>query len=284
MSQGVWGVAQAGLLSLSMNVALVQFNAGPDKRDNLRRALRFVQKAAARRARWILLPEVFNYRGDLTHPENFKAVAERIPGESVVPFMQVAAQEKVFILLGSMIEQAPSRTKAYNTSVLINDKGKIDAVYRKMHLFGAQIGKTELRESSVFLAGKKPVMSRINDFRVGMSVCYDLRFPDLYQSYRRKGADVLTVPAAFTALTGQAHWEVLLRARAIENQCYVLAPNQVGRDGRGIATHGHSMVISPWGEVLAKGSPDKEEIVYAQIFLEEIEKSQKILPGFRKIA
>jgi len=266
-----------------MKVALVQLNSGPDKRDNLRRAISFVEKAISRRAHWILLPEVFNYRGDLSHPEIFKAAAEPVSGESIGLLANLARRSKVFILAGSMVEQAPSKTKAYNTSVLIDDRGKIAAVYRKMHLFGAQIGSTALRESKVFLAGKKPVMGRVGDFKVGLSVCYDLRFPGLYQSYRRAGADVMTVPAAFTAFTGQAHWEVLLRARAIENQCYVLAPNQVGKDSRGIATHGHSMVVSPWGEVLAKGSADKEEIVYADIHLEEIEKSQKILPGFRKI-
>jgi deaminated glutathione amidase len=266
-----------------MKIALVQFNAGPDKIINLRRALSFVRKAVARKAKWILLPEVFNYRGDLTHPENFKAVAETIPGETTNPFAELARQAGVHILAGSMIEQAPSR-KAYNTSVLIDDRGQIEAVYRKIHLFGAQIGKTALRESNIFLAGKKPVMGRVAEFKVGLTVCYDLRFPDLFQHYRNNGADVITVPAAFTAFTGKAHWEVLLRARAIENQCYILAPNQVGKDGRGIATHGHSMVISPWGEILAKGSPDNEEILYSDIRLEEIEKSQKILPGFRKIA
>jgi predicted amidohydrolase len=267
-----------------MKVALVQFNSGPDKKDNLRRALIFVRKAAARKAQWILFPEVLNYRGDLIHPENFKKAAETIPGETTGVFADLARQLKVFILAGSIVEQAPSKTKAFNTSALIDDRGQISAVYRKIHLFGAQIGKTALQESKVFLAGKKPVMGRVHGFKVGLSVCYDLRFPDLYQAYRRAGADILTVPAAFTAFTGQAHWEVLLRARAIENQCYVLAPNQVGRDSRGIATHGHSMVVSPWGEVLAKGSADKEEIIYAEIFLSEIEKSQKILPGFRKIA
>jgi len=267
-----------------MKVALVQFNAGPDKNDNLRRAFAFAERAIARRAQWILFPEVFNYRGDLTHPENFKAAAEGIPGETIRLFCGLARRAKVFILAGSIVEQAHSKTKAYNTSVLINNRGRTEAVYRKMHLFGAQIQKTALQESKVFLAGKKPVMGRVQDFKVGMSVCYDLRFPDLYQNYRRAGADVLTIPAAFTAFTGQAHWEVLLRARAIENQCYVLAPNQVGQDSRGVATHGHSMVISPWGNIVARGSADKEEIVYAEIHLKEIEKSQKILPGFRKIA
>jgi deaminated glutathione amidase len=266
-----------------MKIALVQFNAGPDKKDNLRRALSFVKKAVAARAKWVLLPEVVNYRGDLTDPRNFKDVAEKIPGETTGLFAEVARRAKVHILIGSMIEHAALTSKAFNTSVLIDERGEIAAAYRKIHLFDAKIAKTALCESRVFVAGRKPVFSRVRGFRVGLSVCYDLRFPELYQHYRDMGADVLTVPAAFTAFTGQAHWEVLLRARAIENQCYVLAPNQVGQDWRGVVTHGHSMVVSPWGKVLARGSADKEEIVYADIDLEEIKKSQKILPGFRKI-
>ena len=231
----------------------------------------------------ILLPEVFNYRGDLTQKKNFCAVAEKIPGESLMPIMDIARQSNIFVLAGSIIERSSQNNKAYNTSVLINNKGDVEAVYRKIHLFDAQIGNKKLQESRVFLSGKKSVVSRVEDFKIGMSVCYDLRFPDLYQSYRQKGAHILTVPASFTQMTGRAHWEVLLRARAIENQCYVLAPNQVGQDGRGVVTHGHSMVISPWGEVLARASSDKEEIIYAEISLEEIKKTQKTLPGFRKI-
>ncbi len=266
-----------------MKIALVQLNAGPDKKDNFRRAFAFIEKAISRQAKWILLPEVFNYRGDLTQPENFKSVAEKIPGQTTQILAGLARQARVSILVGSMIEQTPSKNKAYNTSVLINEQGEIAATYRKIHLFDAQIAKTALRESRVFIAGKKPVTSRVGAFKVGMSVCYDLRFPELYQSYRKRGVDVLTVPASFTQFTGRVHWEVLLRARAIENQCYVLAPNQVGQDGRGVVTHGHSMVVSPWGEILAQASSDKEEIIYARLSLEEIEKSQKILPGFRKI-
>ncbi len=266
-----------------MNVALVQFNAGPDKNENIRRALSFVDAAARRKARFILLPEMFCCRGDISRPENFRAVAENIPGDSLKPFMQLARKRKVFILAGSIIEKIGKVHKAYNTSVLINASGSVEVAYRKIHLFDARLKTASLQESKIFLAGKVPAIGKIGALKVGMSVCYDLRFPDLYQTYRRAGAHVLTVPSCFTRFTGQAHWEVLLRARAIENQCYVLAPNQVGKDARGVAAYGHSMVVSPWGEILAQGSGQKEEIIFTEISLEEIKKSQKILPGFRKI-
>lgn len=265
-----------------MKIALVQFNAGPDKKDNIRRASSFVD-AASRRARFVLLPEVFCCRMDLSKSESFRAAAESIPGDTLKPFMFLARKRKIFILAGSIIEKSKTAHKAYNTSVLIDPYGRIQAIYRKIHLFDAQLKTGSLKESKIFLSGKVPIMGRVDRFKIGMSVCYDLRFPDLYQHYRRAGADIITVPSCFTRATGRAHWEVLLRARAIENQCYVLAPNQIGQDARGVATFGHSMVISPWGEILACASANKEEIIFADISLQEIKKSQKILPGFRKI-
>ena len=122
----------------------------------------------------------------------------------------------------------------------------------------------------------------VEEFKVGLSICYDLRFPKLYQDYAALGANVLTVPSCFTKITGQAHWEILLRARAIENLCYVLAPNQVGRDARGIESYGHSMVVDPWGNVIAEGSVDKEEIIYADISMQHIIDARAKLPGIIK--
>lgn len=267
---------------LPMKIALVQFNAGPDKNDNIRRALSFVQDAAARNARFILLPEVFHYRGDLTKPANFRAVVEKIPGDSLRPLMDLAAKRRIFILAGSIIERSRNVSKAYNTSILIGPKGRVQARYQKIHLFDAQLKTTTLKESRVFLAGDKPVLGKVLEFTVGMSVCYDLRFSGLYEIYRKAGAHILTVPSCFTEMTGRAHWEVLLRSRAIETQSFVLAPNQVGKDSRGISSYGNSMVVGPWGDVLARGSANKEEIIFADISLRDIKKSQKILPGFRK--
>lgn len=265
-----------------MKTALVQLNAGPDKKENLRRALSFVEEAARCKAQFILLPEVFHYRGDLQSPSNFESAAEKIPGESLKPLMKLAADRKVFILAGSIIERSENTRKAYNTSVLIDAGGVIRSRYRKINLFNAKIKSTALQESKIFLAGNKPVLGKILGFSVGMSVCYDLRFPEMYQFYRKAGAHILTAPSCFTQMTGQAHWEVLVRARAIETQSFVLAPNQVGKDSRGVPSYGNSMVVGPWGEILARGSQDKEEIIFADISRDEIKKSQKVLPGFRK--
>ncbi len=265
-----------------MKIALVQLDAGPDKDKNIRRALSFVKEAVERKAQFILLPEVFNYRGDLANSANFDAVAEKIPGDSLKPLINLAAEHKVFILAGSVIERSTAARKAYNTSVLIDSEGRIQAKYRKINLFNAQIQSTAFQESKIFLAGKKTAIGKVFDFSVGMSICYDLRFPELYQLYRKAGAHILTVPSCFTQMTGHAHWEVLVRARAIETQSFVLAPNQVGKDSKGIPSYGNSMVVGPWGEILARGSTDKEEIILADILLDEIKKSQKVLPGFRK--
>ena len=262
-----------------MRIALIQFNAGADKNDNIRRAVTFVERALKAGANFVLLPELFHWRGDMRGPSLMAAVAERVPAESVHPFLALAAGHKAFILIGSVLERA-SNNKFYNTSVLINDQGSIGAKYRKIHLFDARIGDTIIKESDYFIPGSRGAMARARGFTAGLSICYDLRFPDLYRRYGRLGADVLTVPSCFTKKTGQAHWETLLRARAIENLSYVLAPNQVGAGARGVEAYGNSMIVSPWGQVQARGSGDREEIVYGEINKAEIIKARAILPEF----
>ena len=265
-----------------MKIALVQFNAGPDKKLNIRRALSFVNQAVEKGAKFILLPEVFHYRGDLLKRENFLSASETIPGDSINPLMALAQKNKVFILAGSIIERAKNSQKAYNTSLLINPKGKITTQYRKIHLFEANIKGNKFNESNIFDNGKSHAIGKVAGFRVGLTICYDLRFPALFQEYLKQGVDILTIPSCFTKTTGKAHWEILVRARAIETQCYVLAPNQVGMDARGVPSYGNSLIVNPWGEILARGSDNKEELVIAEISHREIKKIQKILPGFRK--
>lgn len=264
-----------------MRIALIQFNAGADKADNIARAFVFVRRAVENGAQFVLLPEIYNFRGDVRNKALVASVSEKIPGVSVGPFMKLARAQGVFILVGSVFEKAPPKA-GYNTSVLIDARGRVAAKYRKIHLFDARLGDQTVRESDCFRPGRAGVKTRAGKFTVGLSVCYDLRFPDLYRSYGASGVDVITVPSCFTKETGQAHWEVLLRARAVENLCYVLAPNQVGTDARGIAAYGNSMVVGPWGEVIARGSDDKEEIVYAEIKTEEIKKARAILPGINR--
>lgn len=264
-----------------MKVALIQFNAGANKSDNIRRALEFVKEAAAHQAQWILLPEIFNFRGDIRRKEVLRQIREPIPGPTTQTFLDFACHHHVDLLLGSLLEQAPG-DKAYNTSVAISGSlGKM-VKYRKIHLFDAILGDKIIRESDFLVKGGRLQTVSVGEFRAALSVCYDLRFPDLYQSYARQKATVLSVPSCFTKQTGQAHWESLLRARAIENLCYVLAPAQVGKDDRGMEAYGHSMIISPWGDVMACGSSDKEEIIDGEISLEAVQEARAKLPGIVK--
>ena len=260
-----------------MKVAVVQLHAGQDKTRNIAKAVYFTKAAIRNKARFILLPEVFNYRG---RSDRLRLVAEKIPGDSLTPFIVLAKKHKVFILAGSVCEKLPGQSKVYNTSVLINPAGKIAAKYRKIHLFEAVIKNCVVKESESFLSGNKLAVTQIEEFKVGLSICYDVRFPEFYRNYfKRRGVQVLCVPSAFTKTTGQAHWETLLRARAIENLCYVLAPNQVGRDNRGIETFGHSLIVDPWGKILAKADGKKEGNFYAKIDLVQVKKARAALPA-----
>lgn len=263
-----------------MKVAVIQTSAGPNKKQNVQRAADLVSRAAGRGAELIALPEAFNYRGPLSK-DNLSVVAERIPGESLFPFMALAKSLGVTILAGSIYERIPGKLKCYNTSVFINSDGKIGAKYRKINLFDAVLEKTVIKESTWFMPGQGIRVGAVGDFKVGMSICYDLRFGDLFRKYAKSGVNVLCIPSVFTRKTGQVHWEVLVRARAIENLSYVLAPNQTGEDYRGAGAYGNSMIVSPWGEVLARAF-DKEEILYADISKSAVEEARAILPDFTK--
>ena len=262
-----------------MKTAVIQIGAGPSKNDNIAKALWWVKRAVAQKAEFILLPEMFNFRGKMEFREGYLEAAERFPGPSTAPLMAAAKKHKVVILAGSICERVPGRKKVYNTSVLIDTHGNITAKYRKRHLFDAAIKNKVIKESRYFMKGVKGVLAKVGQWTLGMSICYDLRFPSLYAAYARAGADILCVPSAFMKTTGQAHWETLLRARAIENFCYVLAPNQIGLDGQGVASYGHSMVIGPWGNVLARAGANKEEVIFAGIQKEEVNSRRQI---FRK--
>lgn len=248
----------------TLKTAVIQLRATGNKAENIQRAVFLVQQAIRRQAEFILLPEIFVFRGRWEGID-IEEIAEEIPGESIAPLMSLARRHKVFILAGSIFEKSNAAKKVYNTSVLINDRGDIAAKYRKRHLFDANIGGKWIRESDQFVAGAKPAMARIKGFEVGLSICFDLRFPELYREYAFGGAQVLCVPSAFTHQTGKAHWEILLRARAVENLCYVLAPNQAGKNSRGIRCYGHSMIVDPWGKILARASADQEEVIFANL-------------------
>ncbi len=241
----------------ALKVAVLQFDSGTNKSKNIETALRLSQDAIDKGAEFIVLPEVFNFRS--TSME-MKTSAESIPGPSLLPLMALAKESSVSILAGSIIEKS-GEGECFNSSAFISSEGKIDAVYRKLHLFDVSVGDQTILESRTFSKGKTPIVASVNGQSIGLSICYDLRFPELYRIYAKEGVSIIVVPSSFTYPTGDAHWELLLRARAIENQCFVLAPNQTGVGAGNIQTYGNSMVIDPYGKVLSRASDIGESVL-----------------------
>lgn len=239
---------------------MVQITSGADRDANLARAEALVAEAAHRGAELIVLPERFAH---IDGPRTLEG-AESLDGPSLRAAARWAEEHAVWLLAGSIAEAGAPGGRAYNTSVLFDTRGRRHAVYRKVHLFDVRVGDTEYRESRATAPGQDAVCAVMDGWVLGMSVCYDLRFPELYRIHADAGARILTVPAAFTQATGRDHWEVLLRARAIENQCYVLAAGQFGTHADGTLSYGHSMIVDPWGTVLAR-VPDGEGIALAQL-------------------
>jgi len=231
-------------------VAAIQMTSTSDVGRNVARARRWVRRAAAAGADLVALPENFAYLRDEGSPIEFR---EPLSGPLVESFREEARELKCYLLLGSIPERIPRSRRVHNSSILIDPRGELAAVYRKMHLFDIDVrGKATLRESRGVAPGSDPVLVDTPLGRFGLSICYDLRFPELYRRLALAGANVLFVPAAFTAYTGPFHWLTLLRARAIENQCWVVAPAQFGQHSPTRHSHGETVIIDPWGEVVAR--------------------------------
>jgi predicted amidohydrolase len=236
-----------------LRVACVQLNTRDDVAANVRAALELVEAAADQGARLIALPETWAFKG---RREGIVATAEAPDGPSNGALAAVAARRGVWLLAGSVYEPAPGGLVS-NVSALFDPAGDLCAVYRKIHLFDVTTATAHYQESEEVVPGEEIVTADIDTadgtpVRLGLSICYDLRFPGLYSSLALRGARILCVPSAFTDHTGAAHWEVLLRARAIENGCFVVAPDQVGEHLPGRDCFGHSMIVDPWGTVLAR--------------------------------
>ncbi|HEV3109735.1 MAG TPA: carbon-nitrogen hydrolase family protein [Candidatus Binataceae bacterium] len=264
-----------------MNVlaAAVQMRSGPDKERNLALAERLIREAAAREAAIVVLPEVFNWRGRRVEQA---AAAEDLGGDTLSAMARLARELRLFLVAGSITERIPGQTKAYNTSVLLGPDGGVMGVYRKIHLFDVELtGKVSARESDAKVAGGEVICVPAEAATIGLSVCYDLRFPELYRQLAHRGATVVTIPSAFTYLTGEAHWEVLVRARAIENQVFVIAPGQFGPNVHGFSDYGNSMIVDPWGRVLARASSLGEEVIVAPLDFDELERVRRELPSLR---
>ncbi|MEO8469076.1 MAG: carbon-nitrogen hydrolase family protein [Chloroflexota bacterium] len=258
-----------------MPVALIQTDAGADPEANIARAAELAEAAVVAGARLVALPEYLQYRGS---DAGFRASARPIPGPFTAPFADIAKRHACWILAGSLAETSADPGRPYNTSTLIGPDGSIVARYRKIHLFDVSIddGPVDL-ESARVMAGTQAVIAEVEGARIGMTVCYDLRFPELYRTLALGGAEILTVPSNFTERTGRDHWEVLLRARAIENGAWVLAPSQIGGPP-GHPAYGHAMVVDPWGIVVAQ-APDREAIVHAVIDTSRVAAARRQIPA-----
>jgi deaminated glutathione amidase len=262
-----------------MRVAAIQLNSTGDKARNVETAERLVRAAAAHGAELAVLPEKWNLLGDSATQ---LAGAESLDGPTISAARSWARELRIHLVAGSISERVEGKEKAFNTSTLIGPDGELEASYRKIHMFDVDVGGIAYRESDHDEPGDEVVSVALGaplaGVTLGLTVCYDLRFPELYRILAVRGATVITVPSAFTLDTGKDHWEVLLRARAIENQAFVVGANQVGEAPPHYRSYGRSTIVDPWGVVLAQ-APDEECFVAADLDLELQERVRATLPS-----
>jgi deaminated glutathione amidase len=260
-----------------VRAAAVQLQSTDDKDRNLEEADRLTRAAAADGAELIVLPERLDVRGDAA---DYAAGAEPLDGRPVTWARGLARELGIDLVAGSVAERREGHERVANTSVHAGPDGELKAVYRKIHMFDVEVGGVEYRESEHSEPADEIVVSETaGGVGLGLTICYDLRFPELYRILALRGARVMTVPAAFTRITGQAHWEVLLRARAIENQVFVVAPGQGRLPGPNRDSYGNSMIVDPWGEVLARAGGEGASFVAADLDLARQEEIREKLPS-----
>jgi len=259
----------------SLRVACVQLASDEDVSGNLERAELGVRAAAARGARLIALPEKWNAIGEI---DVLRAAAEPLDGPTLTRVASWARELDTWILAGSIVVREPGEDKLRNLSALFDPQGALHATYAKMHMFDVDVAGVAYRESDAERPGDEIVVTDVDGIPLGMTVCYDLRFPELYRILALRGARIITVPAAFTLATGRDHWEVLLRARAIENQCFVIAPDIIGDHGAGKISYGRSMIIDPWGTVIAQAG-DSESVIVAELDLGAVDRVRAAIPS-----
>jgi predicted amidohydrolase len=259
-----------------VRVAAVQLTSTADRERNLATADRLTRAAAAAGAELVVLPEKWPVLGT---PEETAAGAEPFDGPALAWARGAARELGIDLLAGSIAERVPGHERNSNTSVHIGPDGEVRAVYRKIHMFDVEVAGRVYRESATDEPGDEIVLSETAaGVELGLTVCYDLRFPELYRILAVRGARVITVPAAFTLATTRDHWEPLLRARAIENQAFVIAANQVGEHAGGYRSGGRSMIVDPWGVVLAQ-APDSETFITAELDLDRQAEIRRTLPS-----
>jgi predicted amidohydrolase len=260
-------------------VAAVQLSSQADVAQNLERVATLVAEAAGRGAKLVLLPENFAFLGGTE--DDRRAIAEAIPSGPIgARLAEIARANGVWLLGGGMAERSSDPDRPYNTCAVFDPEGRLAARYRKIHLFDVDLAERPYRESSASSAGAEPVTISAAGIGVGLSICYDLRFPELYRALTAAGAELLVVPAAFTVTTGKDHWHVLLRARAIEAQAYVIAAAQWGKHPGGRVTFGKSCIVDPWGEVVAQAS-EGEGVITAAFDRDYLHRVRSSLPSLK---
>jgi predicted amidohydrolase len=260
-----------------MRAAAVQLDSTADRGRNLAQTERLVRDAAGDGATLVVLPERFDLRGT---DDDYMRGAEPLDGPTIERMRALARELRVDLVAGSFAERREGHDKLSNTSVHIGPDGEIRAVYRKIHLFDVTVGETEYRESDSDEPGDAVVLTDAGDgTKLGLTVCYDVRFPELYRILALEGALVVTVPANFTRTTGEAHWEVLLRARAVENQCFVVAPAQAGEYPPGMPAYGNALIVDAWGEVLARAPGEGETFVAADLDFGRLQEVRERIPS-----
>jgi deaminated glutathione amidase len=259
-----------------IRVACVQMTSRSDKAANLETAQRLVAQAASTGADVVVLPEKWNAIGDAAV---YHATAEPLDGgASVAAMSEWARRHGITLVGGSIAERREGREKLSNTSVVFDPEGQVVAVYRKIHLFDVEVGGVVYRESEAEEPGDEAVVAEGEDWKIGLTVCYDIRFPELYRILALEGAELVTVPAHFTTPTGKDHWHVLMRARAIENQMYVAAAAQIGETLPGKPAYGRSLIVDPWGVVVAQ-APDEETVISAELDRAHLQSIRAKLPS-----
>jgi predicted amidohydrolase len=259
-----------------MRAAAIQLNSTADKARNLEVAGDLVAEAAGAGAELVVLPEKWNLLGAA---DDLIAGAEELESGPTIESARGWARELgVHLIAGSIAERAEGAERLFNTSCLLDPDGEIAAVYRKIHMFDVDVGGVSYRESDHEQPGEEIVTTEVAGIGLGLTICYDLRFPELYRILAIRGARILSVPSAFTAETGRDHWQVLLRARAIENQAFVIAPNQFGDAPPHYSSYGRSLIVDPWGVVLAQ-APDGEGVAAGELDLERQDRIRASLPS-----
>ncbi|HUG15956.1 MAG TPA: carbon-nitrogen hydrolase family protein [Thermomicrobiales bacterium] len=260
----------------SMRIAAAQMCGGADKRRNIADAIALIERAARAGAELVVLPETWSYMGSA---DGVLASAETIPGDTTCHLAETARSLGIYLHCGSIHERVDREPRAYNTTVVLNPDGDIIGAYRKIHLFDVSIGDEVVsRESATIAPGDDVVLVDVDGVKLGLTICYDLRYPELFRMLALDGAQIIAVPSAFHQHTGRDHWEVLLRARAIENQVFVVAANAHGRHPSGWLSYGRSMIVDPWGTVLST-APDGAGVIVWECDLQQIERIRQELPS-----